>query len=76
MARGTFVDIEGVTQPAPQPRFSRTVPDTPGPVQPAGGGGHAALRAWGLAQGTIAAWLADGAVRFAPDAGAQGGGGA
>lgn len=28
-ARGTFVEIDGVVQPAPAPRFSRTVPDTP-----------------------------------------------
>lgn len=28
-ARGTFVDVEGVVQPAPAPRFSRTVPDVP-----------------------------------------------
>jgi alpha-methylacyl-CoA racemase len=25
-ARGTFVDVGGVTQPAPAPRFSRTAP--------------------------------------------------
>jgi len=31
-ARGTFVDIEGVIQPAPAPRFSRTAPDLPKPV--------------------------------------------
>ncbi|AZI35638.1 alpha-methylacyl-CoA racemase [Caenibius tardaugens NBRC 16725] len=76
VARGTFVDIEGVTQPAPQPRFSRTVPDTPGVVQPAGGGGHAALRAWGLSDDMIAAWLAEGAVHCAPAVTAAGGGGA
>jgi alpha-methylacyl-CoA racemase len=28
--RGTFVDIDGVMQPAPAPRFSRTAPPTPG----------------------------------------------
>jgi alpha-methylacyl-CoA racemase len=34
-ARGTFVEIDGVTQPAPAPRFSRTRPDTPsGPPEP------------------------------------------
>jgi alpha-methylacyl-CoA racemase len=27
LARGTFIDIDGVTQPAPAPRFSRTVPE-------------------------------------------------
>jgi alpha-methylacyl-CoA racemase len=27
LERGTFIDIDGVTQPAPAPRFSRTVPE-------------------------------------------------
>jgi crotonobetainyl-CoA:carnitine CoA-transferase CaiB-like acyl-CoA transferase len=30
-ARGTFVEVDGVMQPAPAPKFSRTVPDTPRP---------------------------------------------
>ena len=30
-ARGTFVEVDGVMQPAPAPRFSRTVPATPTP---------------------------------------------
>jgi alpha-methylacyl-CoA racemase len=29
VARRTFVDIDGITQPAPAPRFSRTAPATP-----------------------------------------------
>ena len=33
-ARQTFVEIDGVVQPAPSPRFSRTVPDTPTPPAP------------------------------------------
>ncbi|MOA56130.1 hypothetical protein D3C78_1800540 [compost metagenome] len=28
-ARGTFVDVGGVVQPAPAPRFSRSVPPPP-----------------------------------------------
>jgi alpha-methylacyl-CoA racemase len=48
-ARGTFVEVEGVRQPGPAPRFSRT----PGRierlgVQP-GEGGDAALADWGFA---------------------------
>lgn len=31
-ARGTFVDVAGVTQNAPAPRFSRSVPGTPRPA--------------------------------------------
>ena len=34
-ARDAFIDIDGVTQPAPAPRFSRSVPDKPtGPEAP------------------------------------------
>ena len=33
-ARGTYVDIDGIIQPAPAPRFSRTIPDLPIPPQP------------------------------------------
>jgi alpha-methylacyl-CoA racemase len=33
-ARGTYVEIGGVVQPAPAPRFSRTRPDLPLPPQP------------------------------------------
>jgi crotonobetainyl-CoA:carnitine CoA-transferase CaiB-like acyl-CoA transferase len=33
-ARQTFVNVDGVLQPAPAPRFSRTVPDVPTPPQP------------------------------------------
>ena len=29
VARGTFVDLDGHRQPAPAPKFGRTVPDTP-----------------------------------------------
>lgn len=65
IARGTFVEIEGVSQPAPQPRFSRTVPATPGPVETPGSGGQAALRAWGVSDERIASLLASGAVHFA-----------
>jgi len=35
VARNSFIDIDGVTQPAPVPRFNRTVPEvTSGPVKP------------------------------------------
>jgi alpha-methylacyl-CoA racemase len=35
--RGTYVEIDGIVQPAPAPRFSRTIPDLPIPPQPPGG---------------------------------------
>jgi alpha-methylacyl-CoA racemase len=48
-ARATYVEIEGVTQPAPAPRFSRTPAAVSMP--PGGPGAHtrAALAAWGVA---------------------------
>jgi alpha-methylacyl-CoA racemase len=54
-ARGTFVDIGGVTQPAPAPRFSRTAPSV-GSAPPAPGE-HTedVLADWGWARDAIAA---------------------
>ena len=53
-ARGTFVEVEGVRQPGPAPRFSRT----PGVIErpPAHAGEHTdeALADWGFASGEIA----------------------
>jgi alpha-methylacyl-CoA racemase len=49
-ARGTFVDREGIVQPAPAPRFSRTAPSlTTPPPAVAGQDTRDALTAWGLA---------------------------
>jgi alpha-methylacyl-CoA racemase len=45
-ARGTFVDIDGVTQPAPAPRFSRTPPEVP--HGPRAVDTEGALSAWGF----------------------------
>lgn len=47
-ARGTYVSRDGVLQPAPAPRFSRTTATlTSGPSLP-GGQSRAALAAWGI----------------------------
>lgn len=47
-ARRTYVEIDGIVQPAPAPRFSRSVPDVPIPPQPPsrGEGAEAALAGW------------------------------
>jgi crotonobetainyl-CoA:carnitine CoA-transferase CaiB-like acyl-CoA transferase len=46
-ARGTFVEVQGVQQPAPAPRFSRTVPATPKPPEaPSAENQAAALENW------------------------------
>jgi alpha-methylacyl-CoA racemase len=61
VARGTFVERDGVTQPAPAPRFSRTTPTlgTP-PPRTAGQDTREALAAWGIAD--VDALLACGAA--------------
>jgi alpha-methylacyl-CoA racemase len=59
-ARETYVTRDGLLQPAPAPRFSRTEPTlTTGPSV-AGGQTHAALEAWGIAN--VDELLASGAV--------------
>ncbi len=62
-ARQTFVDLGGVTQPAPAPRFSRTAPSVS--RLPARPGDHTdeALAEWGFEPGEIEALRATGAVR-------------
>jgi alpha-methylacyl-CoA racemase len=59
VARQTFVDVGGVTQPAPAPRFSRTSPEVK-PVVPVDNMGS--LASWGFSKGDIEALQAAGAV--------------
>lgn len=47
-ARGMFVDVAGVAQPAPAPRFSRTPGEIQGPAAKPGEGGREALLRWGV----------------------------
>lgn len=60
-ARSAFVDLDGVTQPAPAPRFSRTAADRPRPSSPSEGGG-AILVELGLSDGDIGALRREGAL--------------
>ena len=53
MARGAFVEIAGVPQPAPAPRFSRTPGGVARKPPERGEGGRAALADWGFAGGEI-----------------------
>ncbi len=57
-ARGTFVEIDGIVQPAPAPRFSRTVPGTPTPPATAAIDLRAALASWGVSATRIDELLA------------------
>ncbi|NML61089.1 CoA transferase [Massilia sp. RP-1-19] len=61
-ARRTFVEVDGVTQPAPAPRFSRTAPELD--VPPAAPGQHGAdiLADWGWPQEAIAGLRERGAI--------------
>jgi alpha-methylacyl-CoA racemase len=60
--RGTFIEVEGVTQPGPAPRFSRTKAEVQRP--PARPGEHTdeALKDWGFAASEIASLRTAGAV--------------
>ena len=61
-ARGSFVEIEGVTQPAPAPRFSRTPSGRPtAPQAPSDDG----LEGW-LAPARIEAWRRAGVMGVSP----------
>ena len=63
LARGTFIEVEGVTQPGPAPRFSRTKPSIrSGPALP---GQHTdeVLAAWGFSRDELAELRGAGAIR-------------
>jgi alpha-methylacyl-CoA racemase len=62
VARGTFVDFEGVTQPAPAPRFSRTPAAIAGPPSAPGRDSRDILLDWGFSAERSDALLACGAV--------------
>lgn len=62
VARETFIELDGVTQPAPAPRFSRTQTATPTPPCAPGADTEAALSDWGLDADRIAALRASGAI--------------
>jgi alpha-methylacyl-CoA racemase len=59
IARGTFIEVDGVIQPGPAPRFSRTPSAQPTPPHALGEGTRSALAAWGIPSERIAALFAD-----------------
>ena len=61
-ARNAFVDVEGVMQPAPAPRFSRTSPETPESAPEPGEHTESALLDWGLNEDEIKALRAAEAI--------------
>jgi len=61
-ARGTFVRVDGIAQPAPAPRFSRTPADPPTPPRPPGAVDAATLARWGLDAARLAGLVRSGAL--------------
>jgi alpha-methylacyl-CoA racemase len=63
--RKTFIEISGVTQPAPAPRFSRTPSAVPTPPAHPGQHSREILLDWGFGVSAIESLLASGAVKDA-----------
>ncbi len=62
VARGTFVEVGGVVQPAPAPRYSATPAGTPRATLPAGTDTDAVLEELGFAPEEVARLRGEGAV--------------
>jgi len=60
VAREVFVELDGVVQPAPAPRFSRTPPEIQGP--PRAPDSEAVLKDWGFSEEEIASLRAADAI--------------
>ena len=61
--RHTFTEVDGVVQPAPAPRFSRTPPAIQGPPPPPGAHTDEALEAWSFTRDEVSQLREDGAIR-------------
>jgi alpha-methylacyl-CoA racemase len=68
-ARHVFIDVAGVRQPAPAPRFSRTPTQSPSAPPGIGVDGPAALRAWGVSESVLDSAVAENAVYLPPERG-------
>ncbi len=62
-ARSTYVERDGLVQPAPAPRFSRTASQLPQPAPKRGEHADTALRDWGVSAEQAAQWRESGALR-------------
>jgi alpha-methylacyl-CoA racemase len=61
-ARATFVEVAGLVQPAPAPRFSATAGRIRGPAPAIGAGVRSALESWGFSTADVDALEAAGAL--------------
>jgi alpha-methylacyl-CoA racemase len=62
VARGTFVEVAGVVQPAPSPRFSRTPGEISRPPSAPAADTDEALSDWGLSDAEVAKLRSAGAI--------------
>jgi alpha-methylacyl-CoA racemase len=62
LARETFLEVDGVVQPAPAPRFSLTPGSIQGPAPAIGEHNESALQDWGFTQSELAELRASGAL--------------
>jgi len=62
-ARGSFVEVDGIVQPGPAPRFSRTPASKPTPPEEPGERGIQSLAQWGLSEAEIAQYRRSGALQ-------------
>jgi alpha-methylacyl-CoA racemase len=67
-ARATFIERDGVVQPAPAPRFSRTVAEIGATPRPRGADSETILRDWGFAASEIDALRTTGVIGTITDA--------
>ncbi|MFI4931778.1 MAG: CoA transferase, partial [Burkholderiales bacterium] len=63
LARSAFVEVAGVMQAAPAPRFSRSRADTPRATRPAGSEGEMVLVEAGFSEAEVQALRAAGVLR-------------
>ncbi|MFL6656889.1 MAG: CaiB/BaiF CoA transferase family protein [Massilia sp.] len=62
IARGTFVEVDGVIQPGPAPRFSRTAPEAGGAAATPGEHSVQVLADWGWDDGEISTLAGQGVI--------------
>jgi len=63
VARGAFVEVDGIVQPGPAPRFSRTPAAKPTPPETPGERGIMSLAQWGLSEVEIGQFRRSGALQ-------------
>lgn len=66
-SRSTFVEVGGVRQPAPTPRFTSSDPRPPDTPVAVGGRGREALSEWGVTSALVDEWLERGLIQLADD---------